>query len=453
MSTSTKKGNSLIEGSVQKHVIGLTWPMMFGILAVLSTSIVDTYFVGQLGTDQLAALSFTFPVVLGLSSIAIGLGVGTSSVIARTVGSDDREQTRRVATDALLLSLLLIIFFSIVGFFTVRPLFQLMGASGNVLNYIVSYMRIWFAGLPLLVIPMVSGSIIRALGDSFWPSLQMVASAIINIIFTPILIYGKWGFPELSFDGAAWGTCLAWFFTLIFAVYLVVFRENLINFKRVSIKHILESWRKVFVVAIPSALSQVVHPFSIGVITSMIATYGDDSVAGFGIGTRIESLCLIPLFALSAGIPPVAGQNWGAKKFARAKKAMTFGYTLSISWGLFASLIVFTMAPEIANLFSKNPVVVNSAATYIRTVVITIMGYGIVMCSSATFNAIGKPLVSFGYSILRSIILYIPLAFVATKITTEERGIFIAIAVSNIIAGIVAGSYSLYKLKCIREES
>ena len=446
------KSKSLLEGNVKKHVLSLTWPMIFGIFAILSTSIVDTYFVGKLGTNQLAALSFTFPVVLGLSSISIGLGIGTSSVISRTVGSEDRQETRRIATDSLLLSFLLISFFSLTGFLIVRPLFSLLGAQGEVLSYIVSYMRIWFLALPLLVIPMVSGSIIRALGDSFWPSLQMVASAVINIIFTPILIYGSFGFPKLGFDGAAWGTCVAWVFTLFFAVYLVVVREDLIVFERVSISRIFLSWKKIFVVAIPSALSQVVHPVSIGVITSFIAEYGADSVAAFGVGTRIESLCLIPLFALSAGIPPVAGQNWGASKFARAKKAMTFGYQLSIIWGLFISLSVFFAASEIAALFSSNIEVVRSAASYIKVVIFTIMGYGIVMCSSAVFNATGRPLISFSYSILRSIILYIPLSFIAMKVFQQERGIFLAIGASNIIAGVVAASYSLYVFKDIKEE-
>ena len=324
----SSKKTDLTLGSTKKHLFNLSWPMSFGILAVLSTSLVDTYFVGQLGTEQLAALSFTFPVALAINSISIGFGVGTSSVISRVIGSGNKDAAKRVATDSLILATLVISFFAILGSLTVIPLFSAMGAKGVILSYIDQYMQIWFISLPLVVIPMVSGSIIRALGDSFWPSIQMVISAIVNVFLTPLFMFGAGPIPAFGIKGAAIGTALAWFATLFLAIWLIAVREKMITLEPVKFIKILDSWKQIIKVGVPSALSQVIHPVSIGVVTSFIAIYGADSVAAFGVATRIESILLIPLFALSAGIPPIAGQNWGAGKMARIKETLSFSYCL-----------------------------------------------------------------------------------------------------------------------------
>lgn len=445
------KKSKLTEGSVKKHLFNLTWPMSFGILAVLSTSLVDTYFVGQLGTDQLAALSFTFPVALAINSISIGLGIGTASVISRVVGSEDMKGAKRIATDALILSFLIIVIISTLGFFSIRPLFSLIGAKGVVLDFIETYMEVWFISLPLLVVPMVSGSIIRSLGDSFWPGFQMVLSAIVNLAVTPLLIFGSPFTPAFGFEGAALGTTVAWFCTLLFAIWLVVFRENLIVFKFVNLSEILNSWKKVLVVGLPSATSQVIHPMAIGVVTSFLSKYGATTVAAFGVGTRVESILTIPLFALSAGIPPIAGQNWGSNKIDRIVNTLKAGSAFCIIWGAFASIVIFISGEQITSVFSDDQFIQENSYSYLKVVICSILGYGFVMASSAVFNAIGKPLISLSLSVVRSIILYIPLSFLALKLYDSEIYIYFAIALANIISGVLAYYFGKNKLKVFKE--
>lgn len=433
--------SSLTSGSVKKHLFSLTWPMSVGIFAVLSTSLVDTYFVGKLGTQQLAALSFTFPLALAIKSISIGLGVGASSVISRVVGAGSMKEAKRITTDTLILSLLIIILISISGYLLVKPIFGLMGAEGIVLEYVNEYMTIWFLSLPLLVVPMVSGSIIRALGDSFWPSLQMVISAVINVLITPALIFGQGIFPKLGIEGAALGTTVAWFSTLFFSAWLIIFREKLITLNRVALREVFSSWKRVLAVGLPSATSQVIHPISIAVVTSFLATFGDDAVAAFGVGTRIESIILIPLFALSAGIPPLAGQNWGAGKQGRIVETLEFSYKLCLFWGLMTFTAIYFLADTLTPLFSENKTVQQVSSSYLMIVIITIIGYGVLMSSSAVFNATGKPLISLSFSFIRSIVLYLPLSYIAMQFGEVEY-IFYAIAASNITSGLIAIIFS-----------
>lgn len=176
MTGSSKKSedkNSLVEGPILPIIFRLGMPTAFGIVAIFSISIVDTYFVGQLGTDQLAALSFTFPVTMAVASLSVGLGAGASSVVSRAIGAGDKTHAKRLSTDSLLLAGVLVMFISAVGYFTITPLFTLLGASGDVLTYITQYMRIWYISMPFLVIPIVANAIIRSVGNALWPSFIM----------------------------------------------------------------------------------------------------------------------------------------------------------------------------------------------------------------------------------------------------------------------------------------
>ncbi|MEL7053459.1 MAG: MATE family efflux transporter, partial [Cyanobacteria bacterium J06588_5] len=138
---------SLIEGPIGKQLFKLTLPMVGGIFALVAFNLADTYFVGQLGTTQLAAMSFTFPVVMTLGSLALGLGVGASSIIARAIGQGDRSRVQRFTTNSLTLGLSMVALLSAIGLLTIDPLFRLLGAGPETLPFIREYMQIWYFGM------------------------------------------------------------------------------------------------------------------------------------------------------------------------------------------------------------------------------------------------------------------------------------------------------------------
>ena len=217
----------LTRGPVRGHLVHLGAPMVVGIIAVLSISLVDAWFVGKLGLEPLAALSFTFPVVFSIASVAIGLGAGAASVVSRAIGTGDRHRVQRLATDSLLLSVLVVAALSTLGWFTIEPLFYAMGARDQVLGYIVEYMQIWYLGMPFLVVPMVANSLLRADGDSRIPSLMMIFAAIVNIGLNPIFIFGLGPIPAMGIQGAAVATVIARALSMVLALYLV-FRHRLV---------------------------------------------------------------------------------------------------------------------------------------------------------------------------------------------------------------------------------
>ncbi|MEC9489483.1 MAG: MATE family efflux transporter, partial [Halanaerobiales bacterium] len=276
----------LTEGNITTQLIKLTLPMIVGMLGMVLFNLTDTYFVGQLGADQLAALSFTFPIVLIINSFILGIGIGTTSIISKYIGGKEQNKVRRTATDSLTLGLIMTTVIILIGISTIRPLFSLLGAEGIILDYIVEYMSIWYFGSFMVVIPMIGNNIIRALGDTKVPGLIMGISAAVNIILDPILIFGYGPFPTLGISGAAIATVFSKTITAITALGVLHFRENIISFAKFEIKKAIESWKGILYIGMPNALIQMALPVSSAIITRLLASYGVNIVAGFEVATK-----------------------------------------------------------------------------------------------------------------------------------------------------------------------
>ncbi|GGY45682.1 MATE family efflux transporter [Parvularcula lutaonensis] len=439
----------LTEGPVAGHLARLGLPMVIGVAAVLSVSLADTFFLGKLGTEELAAISFTFPVVLTITSLGIGMSAGASSVASRAIGRGDMDRTRRLATDAMILSFIIVALVSVAGWFLARPLFSLLGAQGGVLDMVVAYMRVWFVGVPFLVVPMVAMGLIRANGDSTVPSLIMVAGALINIALDPAFIFGWGPIPPLGVEGAAWATLAARAIMLVAAMFVVIHREKLLTAAVPTATAFAHSAWEVLKVGIPAAGSNMINPLSIGIVTAFLATYGNEAVAAFGVATRVEALTTIPMLALSSAIGPVAGQNWGSGKPDRTKAAIGNAFLFVVLCGFVLGASFFLLADPIVGLFTDDSAVRNIATSYLLIVGVTLGGYGVVINASAAFNAIGKAWVGLLFTFLRSFILYIPAAWIATQFG-PPWAVFFGIALTNIVAGLSVAILAFVALGKVR---
>lgn len=334
--------------------------------------------------------------------MAIGLGTGAASVVSRMIGADDRDAAKRIVTDSLVLGLILVIILCAIGFLTIRPLFLLLGAKVETLEFIVRYMKIWYASMPFLVIPMIANAIIRSVGDAFWPSAIMVTSAIINIALTPLMIFGWGSVPAFGIEGAAWATLIARVFTFVMALLVLIYREKLIEITIPAFNILAKSWRDVIVIAGPAAAGNMVNPVGITIVTAILAVLGEATVAAFGVATRIESFAAIPMLALSAAIGPVVGQNWGADKKERITEALKFCYAICFGWTILLSGLLYYFGEWIVSQFSNDQTVITEAALYLQIVPISLWGYGITVVAAGAFNAIGKSMTGLGIYLIRT---------------------------------------------------
>lgn len=427
-----QKKAQLTEGPVGKTLIRLTIPMVIGIVGMVAFNLVDTFFVGRLGAPELAAMSFTFPVVLVVQSLAMGLGMGTSAVLARAIGEGDHHKVQRLATDSLVLSVLIVTAFVIAGMVTIEPLFRMLGAGENIMPLIKQYMRIWYIGVPVVIIPMVGNNAIRATGDTKTPSAIMVVAIVVNLILDPLLIFGIKPFPRLELAGAALATVIARTVTLVVSLLVLTRREKMLTFEVPELKDVFNSWKKILYIGLPAAGTNMIIPVSIGIITRLVASYGPESVAGFGVASRIEIFALTLILALRTVLIPFVGQNLGAGKHARIQRGVKYSQIFAMLWGALLFLLFVISAQMIAGIFNKDPLIIESINLYLAIVSISYGAYGVFLLTASAFNALNKPLQAAGLSIFRMFVLYVPLALLGSRLF-GLRGIFGAAAIANLV--------------------
>ncbi len=429
--------NHLTQGPITKKLISLAIPMVFGMLSMVVFNLVDTFFVSRLGIEELAAMGFTFPVVMFIVSIALGFGIATSSVVSRAIGRGDHHQVQRLTTDSLIISLFIVVIFAALGLFSMDWVFRLLGADGKTLSLVKQYMCIWYLGAAFVVIPMIGNNAIRACGDTFFPSVIMIVSTIVNIILDPLLIFGLWGFPRLELKGAAIATVIARAVAFIFSLLILHFKEKLIDFAMPPLKELIDSVKQIFYIGIPSAMSRLLIPVTMAVIMRLVAGFGPAAVAAFGVAAKIEMFVFVLIMALATALIPFVGQNWGAKNFSRVKDAIKKANVFSLWWGLVSFVVFLLLAIPLGYAFGKDIEVAKYITRYLWIMPIS---YGMLGCAfliTSVFNAMNKPFLAIGLNLVRMLLLYIPLAVIGSKLA-GLTGLFVGLCLANLAAGVVS---------------
>ncbi len=431
----------LTEGPVGQHLVDMTLPVLLGVATMMGQAFIDAWFLGRVGDRALAAHAFSFPILMIVTSVAIGLGAGTSSVVARAIGAHDLRRARRLATDSLFLSFLITAAFCILGVLTINPLFRLLGAPDDMIPMIRSFMLILYSGVPFVVVGMVGMASMRATGDTRLPSKLMILGSILNVLLDPIFIFGFGPIPALGLNGAAVAALMARGVIFVGALYLLRGRLNMISFNRPDPVELRQSWRDILHVGIPAAGTNAIVPIATAIIIAMIAGYGPEAVAGFGVASRIESLVLVMFYALSAVIGPFVGQNLAAGKELRIMEALRLCMIFCVVAGLVGAGVLALSAGFLPTLFSDNDDVVRVTRLFLWIAPLGYGGYGLVMAVNASFNGLGKPMPGVVVSLLRTIILYVPLALIA-EYYYGMVGICAAYTAANVFTGFVAYAWA-----------
>ena len=427
----------LTEGPVGRHLVDMTVPVLFGITTMMAQGLIDTWFIGRVGDAELAAYGFSFPILMIVTSVAIGLGAGTSSVVARAIGANDHRRARRLSTDSLLLSFLVTAGVSLIGVLTIGPLFKLLGAPDELIPLIRGFMLILYAGVPFVVVGMVGMASMRATGDTRLPSALMILAAVLNVILDPILIFGIGPIPAMGLNGAAMAALIARASIFVGTLYLMRMRLDMVSFNKPNPVEMRESWRDILHVGIPAAGTNAIVPIGAAVITAMIARYGADAVAGFGVASRIESMMLVMYYALSAIIGPFVGQNFSAGREDRILRSLWLCSAFCMVSGLAIAALLAAMSGLLPGLFSDSESVRSVTSLFLWVVPISYGTYGMVMVMNASFNGLGHPMPAVYISVGRIVVLYVPLAMIGMYLF-DVAGIFAGYAIANIVSGIGA---------------
>ncbi|MPY25029.1 MATE family efflux transporter [Shewanella psychropiezotolerans] len=430
-----KDRHGLLTQPIGRVLLNMSLPNLIGILTILGFSLVDTFFISQLGTESLAAISFTFPVTLIISSIAIGIGAGVSTNLGRLIGGGQADKAKVFLHDSLLLTFMLTALISMLGSLCMGPLFSLLGANDSSLPLIDDYMFIWYLGAPLLVLLMVGNQGLRATGDTRSPAKIMMLAALINLILDPLLIFGIGPFPRLEIQGAAIATVISWAVALSLSSYLLIFKRHLVEFADLNIERLKCNWKQLAHIAQPAALMNLLNPLANAMIMAMLARIDHGAVAAFGAGIRIESVLLIAVMALSSSLVPFIAQNLGAGQTERARDALLLSLKFILVFQTLLYLPLLLLAEPIAQLFSGDPQVVEWLSFYILMIPAAYGPLGIVILMATSLNAYHRPMSSLVLNVCRLFLIMLPLAALGSYLG-GVKGLLLALPITNTLMGI-----------------
>lgn len=442
------KRDKIVSGRIPPLLIKLTLPSIVGTLSLMIFNVADTYFVSKLGVVELAAISFTFPVIMVINSFILGVGIAAMSLFSKAAGNQDREEEQLLATSSLLLGFIISITLSVIGYFTIEPLFTFLGASNELLPHIIDYMEIWYLGVIFITVPMIGDGILRGLGDTVTPSAVMLTVGVVNIILDPMLIFGLGPFPEMGIKGAALATVFARMIAGVVSILIQTLREDLIVLKGVKFKNVKKEWKDLIYLGVPNAAVKAIVPMGVAVFTSILAQYGKESVAAYGVAARVESIFMAVLNALGITAAVFVGQNLGAKKYERIKEGIFWLYSFSIIFGLFSAIILWISGYSISGLFTDNLIIRDTVTLYLLVVPITYGLYGVGQTGASILNVYHEPLSAAGLNLFQMGLIAVPLGYLFSM-HWSEFGLFIAISLSFAVLGIL--SYFVVRRKNIQQ--
>ena len=432
--------NELVDLPINKLVAKMVIPASLGMLITFVFQVVDTYFIGKLGSRELAAISFAYPVYFLIVAIVMGVASGVSSVVGKALGENNHEKARAVVMGSLIVFILIAAAVGILGTHSIALVFKSMGASYEMIGYVSDYMEIIYLGMVLLVGTLIANSALIAKGKMKSTTLIMAIGGVINIALDYLLIFGfDWGVVSVSgmgLRGAALATVISWGATFVLMLYLLQINDLLKLSEILSDFKQLKDVQEVVVINSSTVTAQVITPLSVIVLTRIVSGFGEHAVAAFGIIARIESLGLTGVLALSVILTPIVAQNYGAKKMERIKAILWYCAKFVLYWSLGLYIILVFFSHEIAGIFTGEPQIINSVKHYIHIVGISFSLFGFTLFTSSYLNGIYRPNESIKLTITKALLLTVPLSLLGSAFGLNY--IWLGIAMANLLGAIYA---------------
>ncbi len=425
---------SMTEGAVGPLLRRLSLPMTKGMLAYMAFNLVDTFFVGKLGPDALAAMSYSFPVVMIILGLSMGIATATSALVARAIGSKDRKTAARLTTDAVILAFIFVGPMTALGWLNAESIFRMLGADGPRLVLVLDYMQIWFAGLLFIVVPQIGNNTMRAMGDMHTPSRIIMLAAAINTALDPILIFGWGPIPRMELQGAALSSLLAFLFIGLVSFAILHRREGLIIRPRPGT--MLMSWQAILRLAAPSALTTLITPLGLLWITYLASRVSHETVAAIGVAGRIEAIAMIGIYALALVMVPFVGQNYGARQFRRIQQAQQKSFRYALYWGLAAALLLAIAAPAVAGLFTQDPSTLRQICWLLWLVPVSYFGVTWLALGANMVTGLNAPLDAVQMNAAK-VLLVIVFVWAGARYG-EAAGLYASLALVNLASGAIA---------------
>ncbi|RFA29187.1 MATE family efflux transporter [Alkalilimnicola ehrlichii] len=423
--------DDLVRDGLGRSLFRMTWPMIFGVLSLMTVHLVDSAFVGQLGVDPLAALGFTLPVMQLMIGMQVGIGIATTALISRALGAGDSVRAQRLGGLVIAVGLGAAFLLCGILWFSRAPLLSLLGIDSALMPLIDQYWVPWLASAWMGAALYYAYSICRAHGDTRLPGLMMVVTSFINLALDPLFIFTfGWGLP-----GAALATLVA-FGTGAAVVYWRVWHRGWVRFDMHSLP-IDRAVGQLSGIAGPAMLSQLMPPIAAMTATALVAGFGATAVAAWALGTRLEYFSIVVVLALTMSLPPMVGRFLGAGQLDHVRALVRLAVGFVLGWQLAVAVLWLVLSGVLSHLLTQDLSVAAILQDYLVRVPLSYGGLGVCMIMVSVCNALGMPLRAMLISSLRLFAWYLPALWLGAYVAGLS-GLFTGALVGNLLAGTAA---------------
>ena len=420
----------ILKGNITRYLLKHTFTIFIGLLALSSLALIDLYFIGKIGKDELAAVSYAAPILLFCINLLLSVGAALMIVVSKLVGSHDGDKVNQVSSAGLYLSLLIGVVVFMMGLYYNDSIFAFLNAEKRLVDLLRSYMFYMYFAFILLSLMVACTNVMRAFGDVKLPTIIMATVVLLNLILDPILIFGWGSISPYGLNGAALATMISIGVGLLISLVLV--------FKYITFKpsFLIFRWDEIIKVAVPVTFSKTMLPFANGIITAMLAAWGDAAVTAYGIGYRVDLLVLLFMMAMSIVVAPFVGQNFGAGNFERIKDCIKISLRFALIYGLGSAAVIFLVRYNIGSVFTEEEEVINSLALYLMIVPLGYFLNGIFFIGNAVLDTLNRPMIAAVITFGHLFVLYLPMASFGNS-QWGQTGIFMAYPISSLIATVI----------------
>ncbi len=427
---------------VGKLIFNISLPIMISMLVQAMYNIVDSFFVAKLSENALTAVSLAFPMQSLLIAVAVGTGVGVNALLSKSLGEKDYKKADETASNGAFVFLLSYVIFLILGFTIVRPFYagQVKTADPEILELGVDYLSVVMVVSFGMMGQILFERLLTSTGKTVYSMISQLSGAVTNIILDPILIFGLLGAPKLGVAGAAWATVIGQCIGALVGFFcnLKFNHEVHLNFR--GFRPNLSIIGTIYQVGIPSICMQSIGSVMTYAMNLILIGFTSTATAVFGVYFKLQSFFFMPVFGLTNGITPIIAYSYGARQRKRMVK------TIRISMVVAAILLtlgcgVFVLMPEaLLKIFDASEAMCDIGNPALRTIALSFLFAWFSIVASTVFQALGKATFSLVISVMRQLVILIPVAFVLSKIGGLHT-VWWSFPISDLIASAMSAVY------------
>ena len=431
-------------GSIRQAVFLLAVPMIMEMMMESVFAVVDIFFVGKLGNEAVATVGLTESVLSLVYSVAIGLSIAATALVARRVGEKNPTEAAHAGMQAILFALCLSVIIAIVGISSARSILQLMGANAKMVADNIQYTKIMFGGNVVIMLLFLINGIFRGAGDASIAMRSLWIANIANIILCPLLINGLGPIPPLGLKGAAIATTIGRGFGVLYQLYRLFIRKGLLHFYAAQLKPHKQLLLQIAKIGGNGTLQFLVGSASWIFLARLMAGFHEAAMAGYQIAIRLFIFFLLPAWGLSNAAATLTGQNLGAGKPERAEESIWITAKYTTIFMLAVTLFFYLSGEPIVNFMNSDIQARHYALQALRTISLGYVFFGICMVMLNAFNGAGDTTTPTLVNLVGFWLFQIPLAWVLSQYYIKEpKAIFITILISQFVTALL--SFYLFK--------